>query len=307
MIPQAKHGMSGMQMSVCFKQNRATLHLHGGITPWISDGTPHQWITPAGEDTDWPQGVSVGNVPDMNVCEAKDDGCQTFYYTNQQSARLMFYHDHSWGITRLNVYAGEAAGYLISDDTEKKLISSGTIPGSADTVPLIVQDRTFVPDAAQLAQQDPTWNTTKWGGMGSFWYHHVYMPAQNPGDPGGHELLRTLDVRAVVLAAGNTTARADREPVLQHGPEGGSAVQPATGRPVQPRRPDHMAVRHRPVLRAQGDPRHAEHLGRHGAVQRHADRQRCRVPDRHPGAQVVPAAPAQRRQRPVLQLPVVRR
>ena len=36
-------------------------------------------------------------------------------YTNQQSARLMFYHDHSWGITRLNVYAGEAAGYLITD------------------------------------------------------------------------------------------------------------------------------------------------------------------------------------------------
>ena len=33
----------------------------------------------------------------------------TFYYTNQQSARLMFYHDHAWGITRLNVYAGEAA------------------------------------------------------------------------------------------------------------------------------------------------------------------------------------------------------
>ena len=31
----------------CFKDNRATLHLHGGITPWISDGTPHQWITPA--------------------------------------------------------------------------------------------------------------------------------------------------------------------------------------------------------------------------------------------------------------------
>ena len=35
----------------CFKDNRATLHLHGGTTPWISDGTPHQWITPAGEDT----------------------------------------------------------------------------------------------------------------------------------------------------------------------------------------------------------------------------------------------------------------
>ena len=33
----------------------------------------------------------------------------TFYYTNQQSARLLFYHDHAYGITRLNVYAGEAA------------------------------------------------------------------------------------------------------------------------------------------------------------------------------------------------------
>ena len=51
----------------CFADNRATLHLHGGITPWISDGTPHQWITPAGENTTWPQGVSVRNVPDMNV------------------------------------------------------------------------------------------------------------------------------------------------------------------------------------------------------------------------------------------------
>ncbi len=168
---------------MCFKDNRATLHLHGGITPWISDGTPHQWITPAGEMTPWPEGVSVQNVPDMDVCGLNNDGCQTFYYTNQQSARLMFYHDHSWGITRLNVYAGEAAGYLISDSTEAALISSGTIP--ADQIPLIIQDRTFVPDAAQLALQDPTWDAARWGSKGSFWYHHVYMPAQNPGDPSG--------------------------------------------------------------------------------------------------------------------------
>ena len=32
-----------------YTQNRATLHLHGGATPWISDGTPHQWTVPAGE------------------------------------------------------------------------------------------------------------------------------------------------------------------------------------------------------------------------------------------------------------------
>jgi hypothetical protein len=30
-----------------YTQNRADLHLHGGRTPWISDGTPHQWITPS--------------------------------------------------------------------------------------------------------------------------------------------------------------------------------------------------------------------------------------------------------------------
>ena len=53
---------------MCFKDNRATLHLHGGISPWISDGTPHQWITPANQTTNWPQGVSVENVPDMNAC-----------------------------------------------------------------------------------------------------------------------------------------------------------------------------------------------------------------------------------------------
>ncbi len=58
----------------------------------------------------------AGTCPTWTSANAADDGCQTFYYTNQQSARLMFYHDHAWGITRLNVYAGEAAGYLITDD-----------------------------------------------------------------------------------------------------------------------------------------------------------------------------------------------
>ena len=172
----------------CFADNRATLHLHGGITPWISDGTAHQWITPAGEATEWPQGVSVANVPDMGAaaCDGDRDGCQTFYYTNQQSARLLFYHDHSWGITRLNVYAGEAAGYLITDATDQKLFgTTGLFPDLGSGIPLIVQDKTFVPDAAQLALQDPTWDTGRWGTKGSFWYHHVYMPAQNPGDPGG--------------------------------------------------------------------------------------------------------------------------
>ncbi len=191
--PMCTDKYSNGMRDMCFTDNRATLHLHGGNVPWISDGTPHQWITPAGETTMWPEGVSVQSVPDMvgqaaidagiPDCSGPNDGCETFYYTNQQSARLMFYHDHSWGITRLNVYAGEAAGYLITDSTEQTLVANGTIP--ADQIPLVIQDRTFVPDAAQLALQDPTWDAALWGTKGNFWYHHVYMPAQNPGDPSG--------------------------------------------------------------------------------------------------------------------------
>ncbi|MEI7619454.1 MAG: Ig-like domain repeat protein [Actinomycetota bacterium] len=167
----------------CYSDNRAELHLHGGITPWISDGTPHQWVTPAGENTDYPKGVSVSNVPDM---PDPGPGAETFFYTNQQSARLMFYHDHAWGITRLNVYAGEAAGYLITDDVEQSLFGpTGQFADLGMGTPLMVQDKTFVPGAAQLAKTDPTWDTSRWGGEGSLWTPHVYMPAQNPSDPTG--------------------------------------------------------------------------------------------------------------------------
>jgi len=175
------------KMAGCYTENRATLHLHGGITPWISDGTPHQWITPAGENTSYPQGVSVVAVPDMDTVDTGDpiDGAMTFYYTNQQSARLMFYHDHSWGITRLNVYAGGAAPYIIQDEMEQTLIAQGLIPAADSTIPLVVQDKTFVPSLNQLALQDETWDVTRWGGTGNLWLPHVYSPAQNPGDSSG--------------------------------------------------------------------------------------------------------------------------
>jgi FtsP/CotA-like multicopper oxidase with cupredoxin domain len=167
----------------CFTDNRATLHLHGGITPWISDGTPHQWITPADENALYPKGVSVSNVPDM---PDPGPGAQTFFYTNQQSARLMFYHDHAWGITRLNVYSGEAAGYVITDEMEQSLLAPGApLDGLGTGTPLIIQDRTFVPSDAKMAELDPTWDASRWGGEGSLWLPHVYMPAQNPGDPSG--------------------------------------------------------------------------------------------------------------------------
>jgi FtsP/CotA-like multicopper oxidase with cupredoxin domain len=205
--------------------NRATLHLHGGATPWISDGTPHQWTTPIG---DVPlKGVSTQSVPDMYFdgsgtivpfCTASLNtncypngtftgtlptgatnnapaGEMTFYWTNQQGGRLMFYHDHAYGITRLNVYVGEAAGYLLYDPAEETALANAGAPGTvtpndlAHLIPLVIQDKTFVASPAQTGMTDPTWSAfgTAPGTInpGDFWFPHVYMPNQNPNDPMG--------------------------------------------------------------------------------------------------------------------------
>ena len=78
------------------------------------------------------------------------------------------------GITRLNVYAGEAAGYVITDAVEQDMINGTNVsgvniaPGTATPfkkvlpdigIPLVIQDKTFV-DADTICAQDPTWN---WG------------------------------------------------------------------------------------------------------------------------------------------------
>jgi hypothetical protein len=41
--------------------NRIATHLHGGYTPWFSDGTPFQWFTPSGL-----KGASFMNVSGTN-------------------------------------------------------------------------------------------------------------------------------------------------------------------------------------------------------------------------------------------------
>ncbi len=189
-----------------YTENRATLHLHGGNTIWISDGTPHQWTTPAGETTSYPKGVSVQYVPDMDG-GSEPQGALTFFYSNQQSARLMFYHDHAYGITRLNVYAGEAAGYVLTDAVEQDFINQTNNSGANPThakilpgvngldvgIPLIIQDKTFV-DATtfyckiQHGTGEPAHRPLT--GFrppitGDLWWPHVYMPNQNPKDVTG--------------------------------------------------------------------------------------------------------------------------
>ena len=172
-----------------YTDNRATLHLHGGNDVWISDGTQNQWITPSGENTHYPAGVSVQNVPDM---PDPGLGSETFFYSNQQSARLMFYHDHALGITRLNVYAGEAAGYLLTDAVEQDLITRGILPDVG--TPLIIQDKTFVDttlvnvngtQVPEVLTTDPTWPFAVDTAKSDLWAGHVYMPNQNPNSLDG--------------------------------------------------------------------------------------------------------------------------
>ncbi len=195
-----------------YTENRATVHLHGGDSPWISDGTQHQWFVPAGEATPYKTGASKRNVPDM---ADPGDGSGTFFWPNQQSARLMFYHDHAFGLTRLNVYAGEAAGYLLKDTTEENLIDTGVLPDAGGVyhygIPLVIQDKTFV-DSTTIPAQDPTWN---WGSTpgtartGDLWYNHVYMPNQNPADPFGVNAMGRWDYGPWTWPP----------PVVAHGPD----------------------------------------------------------------------------------------
>jgi FtsP/CotA-like multicopper oxidase with cupredoxin domain len=157
-----------------YTENREELHLHGGDNPWVSDGTPHQWITPAADELtlgeNYRRGVLALNVPDMPEA---GPGAVTYYWPNGQSGRLMFYHDHATGLTRLNVYAGTAAGYLLVDPAQSAIDAAYGVG-----IPLVIQDKTFVPK--DILTQDAKWDTQHWGQEGDLWFPHVYETNQDP-------------------------------------------------------------------------------------------------------------------------------
>ena len=105
-------------------QVRLMTHLHGGFVAADSDGNPA--VTP--------NGFGPGET-------------QEVFYTNQRPqmpASLLWFHDHGLGATRLNVFAGLAAAYILRDefDTGEEPNPIG-IPGGAYEIPLVVQDRQF--------------------------------------------------------------------------------------------------------------------------------------------------------------------
>jgi len=96
-------------------------HLHGGEVPSAFDGGPESWFTP---------GLGI-----------KGPGFVTSSYTypNTQEAATLWYHDHTLGITRLNVYAGLAGFYLLRDPAKEP----ANLPAGSYEREIVFQDRMF--------------------------------------------------------------------------------------------------------------------------------------------------------------------
>jgi spore coat protein A, manganese oxidase len=157
--------------------NRLSTHLHGGFPPWFSDGTPFQDFGTAGNG----YGPSTGFPPDMGT---PPPGSYHYYWTNQQVAKFMWYHDHAMDITRLNAYAGLATGYVLTDSDEQNLISTGILPAPAQTVYLVLQDKSFNADGTLWYPYQYEWAGTSgrwaWAGDPAV---ITPPPANNPTDP----------------------------------------------------------------------------------------------------------------------------
>ncbi len=104
---------------------RTVTHVHGALVLPDSDGYPDAWVTSDGK---------AGSARAANPC----------HYPNDQEARMLWYHDHAMGSTRLNIHAGLAGMYLIRDDEEDAL----NLPSGKFEIPLLIQDRSFNQDGS---------------------------------------------------------------------------------------------------------------------------------------------------------------
>ena len=115
-------------------------HLHGGEVPPVLDGNPNAWFTG--------DGLYRGHAY-YSKAGAVANGA-TYRYPNTQEAAPLWFHDHALGLTRLNVYAGLAGGYLIVDPAltlpaglHPIGLQQGTAGPVDSIIPLVIQDRMF--------------------------------------------------------------------------------------------------------------------------------------------------------------------
>jgi len=119
----------------------AVPHLHGGEVPPVIDGGPDAWFTSDG-------GYHGSTYYTKKGAAANE---AIYRYPNTQEAGLLWFHDHLLGGTRLNVYAGLAGAYLLTDPgltlpsgLHPAGLQQGTDPATVDyLIPLVIQDRSF--------------------------------------------------------------------------------------------------------------------------------------------------------------------
>ncbi len=139
-------------------------HVHGAHTTDDSDGYPEAWYLPAGNVPPelTPTGTWYQRFADQFAARegaAWAPGSATFQYPNDQRATTLWYHDHTLGLTRLNVYAGPAGFYVLRGGPDDQVLDTrngrpATLPGPAPAlgdapgtryyeIPLAIQDRSF--------------------------------------------------------------------------------------------------------------------------------------------------------------------
>lgn len=150
-------------------------HVHGSVGVGDeSDGYAEAWYLPAAADI--PAGYATeGTWYEFFAGKAASRygvewglGFATFQYSNTQRASTIWYHDHTLGMTRVNVYAGPAGFFLIrggpeGDDSvlDSRSGTTAVLPGPAPKendrfpsnktyyeIPIAVQDRSFNDDGS---------------------------------------------------------------------------------------------------------------------------------------------------------------
>jgi FtsP/CotA-like multicopper oxidase with cupredoxin domain len=150
-------------------------HLHGAVAVGDeSDGYAEAWFLPAAGDIPFGY-ATTGTWYDFFAGKAKarfgetwGPGFATFQYPNPDRAATKWYHDHTLGMTRLNVYAGPAGFYIVrgGPDGDKAVLDtrSGSVavfpspaPKEGDKfppnktyyeIPIAIQDRAFNDDGS---------------------------------------------------------------------------------------------------------------------------------------------------------------
>jgi FtsP/CotA-like multicopper oxidase with cupredoxin domain len=140
------------------------VHVHGADTGQESDGYTEAWYLPAAADIPDDILYTSGTFYDPFKAEAEAlfgqpwaPGTAVFQYPNDQRATTLWYHDHSLGMTRLNVYAGPAGFYIIRGGPDDEV--DGKLPGPAPMqgdhpntryyeIPIVIQDRSFNDDGS---------------------------------------------------------------------------------------------------------------------------------------------------------------